>query len=54
MNKFQFFFEADEKKEAGIDSQIHIPEEPFVHRGSFIVQEKYFRDLIELSSCFKF
>lgn len=40
--------------EAGSDNKIHMPEESFVEKGNFIVQEKYFRDVIELSSCFKF
>ena len=31
-----------------------MPEECFIREGEFIIQEKYFRDVIELRSCYKF
>lgn len=31
-----------------------MPEESFIEKGTFIIQEKYFKDVIELRSCFKF
>lgn len=31
-----------------------MPEECFIEKGTFIIQEKYFMDVLELGSCFKF
>jgi hypothetical protein len=35
-------------------SGFKMPKECFVEPGTFIIQEKYFKDVIELNSCFKF
>ena len=40
--------------ESAEDKLFKIPEKSFVQKNTFIVQEKYFRDIVELQSCFKF
>ena len=43
--------EGDEKKHK---PRFELPERSFVENGTFIIQEKYFRNIIELQSCYKF
>jgi hypothetical protein len=31
-----------------------MPEESFVKPNTFVIQEKYFRNIVELQSCYKF
>lgn len=40
-------------KGVGVDKH-NWPDEAFVDSDTFVVQEKYFQDIVELKSCFKF
>jgi 6-phosphofructokinase 1 len=40
-------------REAGSD-RLYLPEESFVREGNFVLQEKFYRDTLELESSLKF
>jgi 6-phosphofructokinase 1 len=48
-------FDGDANQEKAVAHQQHkIPAKCFLDDRTFIIQEKYFKDIIELSACFKF
>lgn len=49
LSKSQIFYKQDAAKQG-----FNMPFDSFVPKGTFVVQEKYFMDVIELGTCFKF
>jgi hypothetical protein len=52
LSKSQIFYSRPGQDAAG--EGFTIPRESFVPQGTFVVQEKYFMDVVELGTCFKF